>query len=325
MVPHDSVLLQLLALIDQLPLAPSPAAGRRGRPQVYSERLFLKALVVMILRQLPTVHALLAVLAEPSMAAVRAALCEAGHFPARRTWERRLAVVPARLPEQIALVGAHLLALLDPWAEGGRAVAIDSTVLAARGGVWHKQHRKAGVVPHTSIDIEAHWTKSGWHGWVYGWKLHLIITVGQIWLPLAAELTPANVADNEEGVLLLDALREAALFVLGDMSYNDPALATHCAERQRTLVTTKRGRYPHRDAGREVRRIFHQLRSHAIENFNGQFKSIFDCSRPVPTKGRVATQRYVLGAVLVYQLALLYRFQTGGSLRAGLKPLLQAA
>jgi hypothetical protein len=45
----------------------------------------------------------------------------------------------------------------------------------------------------------------------------------------------------------------------------------------------------------------------------------------VPTKGLVATQRYVLGAVLVYQLALLHRFQIGGSLRTGLKPLLQAA
>jgi hypothetical protein len=39
----------------------------------------------------------------------------------------------------------------------------------------------------------------------------------------------------------------------------------------------------------------------------------------------VGTQRYVLGAVLVSQLVLLYRFQIGGSLRAGLKPLLHAA
>ncbi|MBF6558601.1 MAG: transposase [Acidimicrobiales bacterium] len=323
MVPHDSVLVQLLALIDQLPLAPS--AARRGRPCVYSERLFLKAVVVMIVRHLPTVYALLAVLAEPGMAAVRDALSEAGCFPTRRTWERRLKAVPERLPAQIALVGERLLALLDPWADGSRAVAIDSTVLAARGGVWHKKDRAAGVVPHTSIDTEAHWTKSGWHGWVYGWKLHLIVTVGSIWLPLAAELTPANVADNVEAVLLLDALREAALFVLGDMGYSDPDLVTHCAQRQRTLVTTRRAAYPHRDDGVEVRRLFHQLRSHAIENFNGQFKAIFDCARPVPTKGLVATQRHLLGAVLVYQLALLYRFQTGGSLRAGLKPLLQAA
>ncbi|HEV2461091.1 MAG TPA: transposase, partial [Ktedonobacterales bacterium] len=163
------------------------------------------------------------------------------------------------------------------------------------------------------------------YGWVYGWKLHLVITVGQIWLPLAAELTPATVADNEEAVLLLDASREGALFVPGDLSYQDVELAKQCAAHQRTLVTPRRGRHPHRDDGVEVRQLFHQLRTHAIENFNGQFKSIFDCSRPVPTKGFVATQRYVLGAVLVYQLALLYRFQIGGSLRAGLKPLLQAA
>jgi hypothetical protein len=75
----------------------------------------------------------------------------------------------------------------------------------------------------------------------------------------------------------------------------------------------------------EVRRLFPQVRSHAIATFYGQFKGLFDCSRPVPTKGLVATQRYVLGAVLVYQLAILHRFQTGRSLRAGLKPLLQAA
>src|SRR5205807_7628871 len=72
-----------------------------------------------------------------------------------------------------------------------------STVLRARGGVWHKKDREAGVVPHTSIDTEASWTKSGWHGWVYGWKLHLVCTVAAVWIPLAAELTCANVADYE--------------------------------------------------------------------------------------------------------------------------------
>jgi len=42
-------------------------------------------------------------------------------------------------------------------------------------------------------------------------------------------------------------------------------------------------------------------------------------------RGLIATRRYVLGAVLVYQLALLHRFQTGGDFRVGLKPFLQAA
>jgi hypothetical protein len=181
------------------------------------------------------------------------------------------------------------------------------------------------VVPHTSFDTEAHWTTSGWPGWVYGWKLHLVVTVGEVWLPLAATVTPANRADNEEAPILLDAMRQEQVFILGDMTDNDPALEAHCAQHHRRLVTTQRGNYPHTDDGVEVRRLFHQLRSHAIENCNGQFKAICDGSRSVPTKGLLATQRQMLGAVLVYHLVVWHRFRTGGSLRADRKPLLQAA
>jgi hypothetical protein len=35
-------------------------------------------------------------------------------------------------------------------------------------------------------------------------------------------------------------------------------------------------RIPHRDGGVEVRRLFHKLRSRAIEPFNGVFKNIFE-------------------------------------------------
>jgi Transposase DDE domain len=325
MVGQERVLVTLITLVEAIPLPPAPATRGRGRPRVYSERLILKALVVMIVCHLPTIGTLLAVLEEPSMAAVRALLTERGRYPTRRTWERRLRAVPASLPAQIACVGHHLVLLLEPWAACGRAVALDSTPLRARGGVWHKKDREAGVVPHSSIDTQAQWTKSGWHGWVYGWKLHLITTVAAVWIPLAAELTPANVADNEQAPALLDVLPAPARFVLGDQHYNDPALREQCVAQGRILVTTKRGAYPHHDEGVEVRRLFHELRSRAIENFNGQFKGIFDCGGQVPTRGLPATRRYVLGAVLVYQLTLLHRFQTGGDLRVGLKAFLKAA
>jgi hypothetical protein len=91
------------------------------------------------------------------------------------------------------------------------------------------------------------------------------------------------------------------------------------------VVASQPGKYPHRDAGVEVRRLFHQLRSRAIENFNGQFKGIFEAYGQVPTKGLVNTQRFVLGAVFLYQLALLYRFEHSLDLRVGLKPFLKAA
>lgn len=36
---------------------------------------------------------------------------------------------------------------------------VDSTVLFARGGAWHKKDREAGIVPHSSMDTEAGWTR----------------------------------------------------------------------------------------------------------------------------------------------------------------------
>src|SRR6478672_3992076 len=131
MIASPSLLVALLHLIDRVP-EPEPAAAprRRGRPVVYSEQLFLKALVVMVLRRLPNVHLLYAVLTQdtPEMAHVRAAMTEQGRFPTRRTFERRLDALPATLPAQIGCLGRLLVTLLDPWREQGRAVAADSTV-----------------------------------------------------------------------------------------------------------------------------------------------------------------------------------------------------
>jgi hypothetical protein len=113
--------------------------------------------------------------------------------------------------------------------------------------------------------------------------------------------------------------------VLGDIHYNAPNVREACEGTERFLLTTKRGPYPHTDAGVEVRRIFHKLRTMANENFNEHFKSIFDVHGEVPTKGEVNTQRFALGAVFVYQLSLLYRHEQGLQSNVGMKPFLRAA
>lgn len=217
----DALLIQLLLLVDRLP---APAASeRRGRPFVYPETLSLKALLIMTIRRLYRPSEFLAVLKEVPMLKVRALLTdEHGRFPSRRTWERRLARLPESLPARISLIGKELVTQIHPWTESGRAVALDSTVFRALGGVWHKTHREAGVVPHTRIDTEATWTKSGYHGWVYGWKLHVAITVASVWIPVAACLRPANEADNVVAEGLLPDLPAETRFVLGDRHYNAP-------------------------------------------------------------------------------------------------------
>jgi len=325
MIPQESLLVVLVKLIDLIPV-PATGPTKRGRPTTYPETLFLKALVIMIVKHLHKVHELLSVLNEPTfeMQQLRHLLSENGRYPTRRTWERRLKGLPASLPGQIGCFGRYLVELVAPWATSGRAVAVDSTILRSNGGVWHKKDREQGLVPHSSIDTEAHWTKSGWHGWVYGWKLHIACVVASVWIPLSAQLTPANEADNEVAPALIDELPADARFVLGDLHYNAPNVRTVCEQTGRLLVTTQYGSYPHTGPGVEIRRIFHKLRSLAIENFNEHFKGIFDGHGQVPTKGLLNTQRFALGAIFVYQLALLYRFQHAMDLNIGLKAFIKA-
>src|SRR5262245_25917715 len=327
MIEHDTLLVTLVKLAGRVPSLPPPARRHRGRPARYPDRLFLQALVIMIVRHLHTVHALLSVLAQPTpeRQVLRALLTVDGRFPTRRTWARRLCAIPTTLPTQIGCLGRALVAVIQPWATCGRAAAIDSTLLRARGGVWHQKDREAGLLPHTSIDTEAHWTQSGWHGWVYGWKLQLVTTVAGVGIPLAADLTAANVADTVQALTLLPELPAQVRYVLGDQHYNAPAIDAACTRAGRTVIATRRGPYAHTDDGVGVRRVLHELRSRAIENLNEQFKGIFDAHGQVPTRGWVNTRRFALGAVLVYQLHLWYWHEHGLDLLAGLKACLKAA
>jgi len=256
---------------------------------------------------------------------LRELLTENGRFPSRRTWERRLNALPDTLPQQIGCLGRLLVTLLQPWQACGRAVAVDSTPLRAKGGVWHKKHREQGIIPHTSLDTQAGWSKSGYHGWWYGWKLHLACAVSSVWIPLAAELTVANTDDASVAPALLQQLSAEVRYILGDTHYNTPDLRRDCQGRGWWLVASRRGKYPHTDSGIEVRRIFHKLRSQTIEPFNSLFKNVFEWGGQVPVKGLWRTQLFVLGAVLLYQLVLLYQFQHRKPLGVGIKALLRAA
>jgi hypothetical protein len=327
MVPREPLLVTLVKLMERIPMPPPPAKRGRGHPKEYTDRLILKALVIMIVRRLYSAYSLLAFLEQESevTVALRPLLVEQGRFPSRRTWERRLSQLPHTLPSLIVCLGAYLVAQLKPWGSDGRAATLDSTPLRAKGGVWHKQDRAAGIVPHSTIDTDAHWSKSGYHGWWYGWKLHLVCTATSLWIPLAARLTAANEADNVVALALLNHLPAEVRYILGDTFYNEPEVRRACEAQGRFLIATQRGPYPHTDAGAPVRQLFHRLRSQSIEPFNNLFKNVFEWGGQVPVKGLRRVQLVVLGAVLLYQLILLYQFEHKLPLGKHIKPLLRAA
>ena len=74
-----------------------------------------------------------------------------------------------------------------------------------------------------------------------------------------------------------------------------------------------------------VRRIFHKLRSQAIEPFNNLFKAVFAWHTQMPVKGLRRSQLLALGAIFVYQLVLLYQYQHALPIGRGIKAFLRAA
>ena len=165
MLRQKSLLVSLVVLVDRLPWPPEPAKRPRGRPKTYSDRLILKALVIMIIRRLYTAYALLTFLdqAEPwrnscghSLHAhgrfsdppyLGASACGAPTTFARLDWRRGAASGAC----------AHALGLPRTRRCSGQYAPETS------GGVWHKKQGSRRV-PHTSIDTERGGRSRGGHG-----------------------------------------------------------------------------------------------------------------------------------------------------------------
>jgi hypothetical protein len=109
MLRQKSLLVSLALLVDRLPWPPEPAKRSRSRPKTYSDRLIMKALVIMIIRRLYTAYALLAFLNQddPLPRQLRSLLSEQTRLPSRRTWERRLATLPPSLPGLIGYTSPY--------------------------------------------------------------------------------------------------------------------------------------------------------------------------------------------------------------------------
>ena len=81
--------------------------------------------------------------------------CGLTSLPDRRTFDRRLSTISADIKERIAATGNLFVKekLVDPYI----VVAIDSTLLKAKGHLWHKSCMNKGIVPRPGIDTDARW------------------------------------------------------------------------------------------------------------------------------------------------------------------------
>ena len=56
---------------------------------------------------------------------------------------------------------------------------------------------KKGMAPCSGMDTDAGWGFSHTRGWIFGYKLHMVSSTNSIIAPLAADVTTANIPDNQ--------------------------------------------------------------------------------------------------------------------------------
>jgi hypothetical protein len=102
--------------------------------------------------------------------------CGLVRIPDRRTLDRRLEEIASQAEAQIQALG---LTLSLETVTDATVAASDGSAFTTPGPVWHKKDKAAGIIPEGlhGLDREADWIQSEYHGWVYGYKAHVSISV----------------------------------------------------------------------------------------------------------------------------------------------------
>ena len=293
---------------------------RRGRPYVYSPTVILRCFIVRLWFRLDSNRALHEYLAT-KMPYNRKIMkrCGLSRIPNRRTFDRRLATISNDIKNRITTMGELFLRdkIVDP-----SILSADSTLIRAKGHVWHKSSMKKKVLPCSGIDTDAMWGFSHTKGWIFGYKLHLISTsTGSIIVPLAADFTTANIPDNQLYDILTASLPLAiirrTLYMSADPGYDDHELYDLSSSMGFQLVCPVQ-RYKNTPADRikliefyesNVGQAIYSLRSISIEPLIEHIKSVFRID-PIPVRGYVKACAIVLLSVLLYQILVYYNCKT---------------
>lgn len=164
----------------------------RGRPVVYAHKHLIMFFVVMQLKRIYKFKAEWRWLTTHPTERQRLGL---DPMPVRTTLSRRYKALYPLVQAFIAFLGQHS-------ADLGAAfecdhLFTDKSLFKAQGPVWHQSDRKVGRIPEKlrHLDTDASWSKSSYHGWVYGYGLHF--TCNQAGFPLLAQVETASISESE--------------------------------------------------------------------------------------------------------------------------------
>ena len=230
-------------LFERFEQTQAATAMHPGRPYVYTEKLLIVFFTMMMLKQITAFKAQRRWLKKHPQAQRTLGFPA---LPHRTTLSRRYKASAAVVEAFIEYLGHWVEQLAVEF--NSQVLVEDGSLFKAEGPVWHQsdrlQHRMPQGLRH--LDTEAAWGKSGYHGWVYGYGLHL--TCNLTGFPKLARVTPANVADStvlEAKTAQLWAYDPEA--VVGDNGYFKALRVRHWAKNGVILLTPaakwKKGRF----------------------------------------------------------------------------------
>ena len=291
---------------------PEAKQPKRGKPQTYSSMSFVLFFMLMLLKR---IHAFAAM---HRWAKANYALLGWQRAPDRKTIRRRFLALPALIQQLMPSI-AQQCQQLHHSTFGYACSFADKSVFRALGGLWHKKQMLLKIVPHPSIDTEASWAKSDYHGWRFGYGLHLICNRNRF--PLMATVTTASTKDYTLLETLIAPLQHRLGVVMADSGYFAQHFLQAIYEQFSVLVTTPClvkvnqrlsafQQYYNDMAGSVIGLLTYRRRKPSIEPAFAHIKELTQLTgtNQLPYKGLDRVSAYLLVASCTVQLIMYDNF-----------------
>jgi hypothetical protein len=229
--------------------------------------------------------------------------------PHRRTIERRMRALIPEAETQITALGLKIAQAVGGTHALPQTSAIDGRLYAAQGPLWHQKHRRKNFIPAglRNVDVESAWFKSGYRGWVQGYRLVLQGLV----FPEPVPLFAAWRSNNEgESTIMAQALEEQSLPVtsvlLGDETFGGTRLMHSYAAQGGWLLTP-------RSLPAQRRSWKMDLYAYRKETIELLFQRVIQsCDlKACPVKGWSRNGAFILASVWLYQIIFLNNHRQG--------------
>jgi hypothetical protein len=229
--------------------------------------------------------------------------------PHRTSIGRRITGLVAEAEEQIAALGEVLMGEVKARADQAAVGVIDGRMYKAQGPLWHQKQRKQGIIPPNlrNIDRQSQWSKSGYRGWVQGYRLILQGLAFPQPVPLTAFWRPNN--ENEARVAS-QALEVGALKItdvlLGDETFGKGTFPQRYAQAGGWVLAPQQ--LP--AARRSWKDDLYDYRKETIELLFQRIIQATDLKQCCVT-GEGRNGAYVLVSVWLYQICFLADYREG--------------